>query len=67
MIDLRADLLRSHGLCTIELSEDIERHIVLIRRAQPAPPAVITAITEAFAEVVRQARDQTRFGATAGL
>jgi DNA-binding transcriptional LysR family regulator len=56
MADLRPD-----GLRTIELSERIERHIVLVRRAQSAQPAVVAAITDLFAEVVREAGEQIDF------
>lgn len=52
---LMRDLLRPDGLCKLELSERIERHIVLVRRAQPTHPAAVAAITELFAEVVHGA------------
>ena len=60
MTDLMEDLLRKNGLRKIELRERIERHIVLVRRVQPTPPAAIAAITDLFAEVVREAGEQTK-------
>ncbi|GAB3288105.1 LysR family transcriptional regulator [Parasphingorhabdus pacifica] len=59
--DLMADLLRPDCLHKIELSERIERHIVLVRRTHPTQPAAITAITDVFAEVVHEARSQSSF------
>lgn len=59
MTDLMKDLLRDGGLRKIELVERVERHIVLVRREQPPPPAAISVITDLFAEVVREAREQT--------
>ncbi|MEV0699671.1 LysR family transcriptional regulator [Saccharopolyspora sp. NPDC050389] len=59
MTDLMEDLLRPDGLRKIELEERIERHIVLVRRTQPTQPAAVAAVTDLFAEVVREAREQT--------
>jgi DNA-binding transcriptional LysR family regulator len=59
MTALMADLLRPNGLRKIALEERIERHIVLVRRAQPTQPAAVAAITNLFAEVVHEAREKT--------
>jgi len=59
MTDLMADLLPPNGLRKIELRERIERHIVLVRRAQPTQPAAVAAVTDLLAEVVHKARKQT--------
>ncbi|MDA2804188.1 LysR family transcriptional regulator [Nocardiopsis suaedae] len=58
LTSLMEDLLRPRGLCRIELEDRVERHIVLVRRAQPVQPVAITALTDLFAEVVREARDR---------
>ncbi|QUG99388.1 hypothetical protein HUO13_16940 [Saccharopolyspora erythraea] len=59
MTDLMGELLRPDGLCKIELVERIERHIVLVRRAQPTQPAAVRAVTELFTEVVQGAQVRT--------
>jgi DNA-binding transcriptional LysR family regulator len=59
MTDLMADLVPPNGLRKIELRERIERHIVLVRRAQRTQPAAVAAVTDLFAEVIHQAREQT--------
>ena len=59
MTDLMAELLRPDGLRKIELHERIERHIVLVRRAQPTQPAAVAAVTDLFARIVHEAHAQT--------
>lgn len=53
---LMEDLLSPSDLCRIDLRDPVERHLVLVRRVQPAQPAAIAALTDLFAEVVRMAR-----------
>ncbi|MEV4644293.1 LysR substrate-binding domain-containing protein [Saccharopolyspora sp. NPDC049357] len=65
MTDLMAELLRPDGLRKLELSERIERHIVLVRRTQTIQPAAVAAVTDLFAQVVHDARAQTESDAGA--
>lgn len=56
LTSLMEDLLRPRGLCRIELTDPVGRHIVLVRRSQPVQAVAIAALTDLFTEVVREAR-----------
>ncbi|MFI6575885.1 LysR family transcriptional regulator [Nocardiopsis sp. NPDC050513] len=59
LTSLMEDLLHPSGLCRIELSAPVERHIVLVRRTQPVQPVAVAALTDLFTAVVHEVRQRT--------